>query len=64
MRCLKLKVATALVIFSAFVSVQFFLLHPRNNRPFKEWLQAAGRPSSGKKNQHEYRAYPAFTNES
>ncbi|XP_074621882.1 carbohydrate sulfotransferase 14-like isoform X2 [Acropora palmata] len=47
MRCLKLKVATALVIFSAFVSVQFFLLHPRNNRPFKEWLlRAAERPSS------------------
>jgi len=45
--------------------VQFFLLHPRNNRPFKEWLlRAAERPSSGKKNQHEYRAYPAFTNES
>ena len=50
----KLKVGAALLIFGAFVFAQFFLLHPRHNRQFKEWLlRAEERPPSGKKNQHE-----------
>lgn len=54
MRSTKLKVGAALLIFGAFVFAQIFLLHPRHDRQFKEWLlRAEERPPSGKKNQHD-----------
>ncbi|XP_067041789.1 carbohydrate sulfotransferase 14-like isoform X4 [Acropora muricata] len=47
MRSTKLKVGAALLIFGAFVFAQIFLLHPRHNRQFKEWLlRAEERPPS------------------